>query len=49
MTSGRLRKWLTGLREEKGHAEGMTGQEEREAMVKDKDKKGENGEEDVVR
>ena len=34
MISGKLRKWLKGLRGNKGHAEGLT--EETEAMVKDK-------------
>lgn len=45
MISGKLRKWLKGLRGYKGHAEGLTKEEEREAMAKDKKK----GKDDVVR
>lgn len=44
MISGKLRKWLKGLRGDKWHAEGLTKEEEREAMAKDKKKR----EEDVV-
>lgn len=48
MISGKLRKWLKGLRGDKGHPEGpegLTKEEEREAMAKDKRKAGK----DVVR
>ena len=43
--SGKLRKWLKGLRGEEGHAEGLTEEEEREARAKDKKRE----EEDFVR
>lgn len=45
MISGKLRKWLKGLRGDKGRAEGLTEEEEREAKAKDK----KNGKDDVVR
>lgn len=39
MISGKLRKWLKGLRGKKGHAEGLTREEEREAMAKDRERR----------
>lgn len=43
--SGKLRRWMKGLRGDQGHGERLTKEEEKEAMAKDK----ERGKEDAVR